>query len=98
MHFMEIILLLIALSLSFIHDAHGQINVPVQKPNILFIAVDDLNDWAGYLGGHSGMKIHTPNIDRFAASSMIFLPMHTHRARKTILKSLRFGRGRPVCP
>ena len=22
------------------------------KPNILFIAIDDLNDWVGYLGGH----------------------------------------------
>ena len=63
MHLMEIILLLIALSLSFIQNANGQINVSVQKPNILFIAVDDLNDWAGFMGGHSGMKIHTPNLD-----------------------------------
>ena len=31
------------------------------KPNILFIAIDDMNDWVGYLDGHSGMKIHTPN-------------------------------------
>ena len=23
------------------------------KPNILFIAIDDMNDWVGYLGGHS---------------------------------------------
>ena len=54
---MEIILLLIALSLSFIQNADGQINASVQKPNILFIAVDDLNDWAGFMGGHPGMKI-----------------------------------------
>ena len=34
------------------------------KPNILFIAVDDLNDWVGCLGGHPQAK--TPNIDAFA--------------------------------
>ena len=51
--------------------------MPVQKPNILFIAVDDLNDWAGFLGGHPGMKIQTPNIDRLAAASMIFTNAHT---------------------
>jgi arylsulfatase A-like enzyme len=46
-------------------------------PNVLFIAIDDLNDWAGFLGGHPGMKIHTPNLDRFAASSMVFTNAHT---------------------
>lgn len=46
-------------------------------PNILFIAVDDLNDWVGFMNGHSGMKIHTPNLDRFAARSMIFTNAHT---------------------
>src|SRR5438445_6571064 len=30
------------------------------KPNVLFFAVDDLNDWVGVLGGHAGVK--TPNI------------------------------------
>ena len=24
----------------------------IGKPNILFISIDDLNDWTGYLGGH----------------------------------------------
>ena len=48
-----------------------------KKPNIIFIAVDDMNDWVGYLGGHCGMKIHTPNIDRLAKASMIFTNAHT---------------------
>jgi arylsulfatase A-like enzyme len=48
-----------------------------EKPNILFIAVDDMNDWVGFLGGHPGMKIHTPNLDRLAASSMVFTNAHT---------------------
>lgn len=35
------------------------------KSNVLLIAVDDLNDWIGCLGGHPQAK--TPNIDRLAA-------------------------------
>lgn len=40
------------------------------KPNILMIAVDDLNDWVGVYGGHPQVK--TPNMDRLAKSSMVF--------------------------
>jgi hypothetical protein len=39
-------------------------------PNVLFIAVDDLNDWTGFLGGHPQAK--TPNMDRLADRSMVF--------------------------
>ncbi len=69
--------ILIALNLLAFFNAKAQVNAANEKPNILFIAVDDMNDWAGFLDGHSGMKIHTPNIDRFAASSMIFTNAHT---------------------
>lgn len=41
-----------------------------RKPNVLFIAVDDLNDWIGCLGGNPQTK--TPNLDRFAASGVLF--------------------------
>ena len=40
------------------------------KPNVLFIAVDDLNHWVGHLGGHPNS--HTPNIDRLAARGVSF--------------------------
>lgn len=40
------------------------------KPNILFIAVDDLNDWVGHLGGHPQSK--TPHIDRLAGMGVSF--------------------------
>ena len=68
-----------------------------KKPNILFIAIDDMNDWVGYLGGHSGMKIHTPNIDRLARSSMIFTNAHTPSpacapARAAILTGVHHAR------
>ena len=41
-----------------------------RPPNVLFIAVDDLNDWVGCLGGHPQAK--TPNIDRLAAQGVLF--------------------------
>ena len=44
------------------------------KPNILFIAVDDLNDWIGCLKGHP--QTLTPNIDRLAASGVLFTNAH----------------------
>jgi arylsulfatase A-like enzyme len=40
------------------------------RPNVLFIAVDDLNDWVGCLGGHPQVK--TPNIDALAARGVNF--------------------------
>ena len=40
------------------------------KPNVLFIAVDDLNDWVGFLGGHP--QAHTPNIDSLANEGAVF--------------------------
>lgn len=41
-----------------------------QKPNVLFIAIDDLNHWVGHLGRHPQTK--TPNIDRLAKSGVTF--------------------------
>jgi arylsulfatase A-like enzyme len=43
---------------------------PVRSPNILMIAVDDLNHWVGYLGRNR--QTITPNIDRLAASATSF--------------------------
>ncbi|MFA5688727.1 MAG: sulfatase [Kiritimatiellales bacterium] len=40
------------------------------SPNVLFIAIDDLNDWVGCFGGNPQAK--TPNIDRLAASGIKF--------------------------
>ena len=40
------------------------------RPNVLFISVDDLNDWVGVYGGHPQAK--TPHIDRFAQQAMVF--------------------------
>ena len=44
------------------------------KQNVLFIAIDDLNDWVGCLGGHPGAI--TPNLDRLAARGVLFTNAH----------------------
>jgi arylsulfatase A-like enzyme len=43
-------------------------------PNVLFISVDDLNDWVNCMGGRSG--VHTPNIDRLAQRGVLFSNAH----------------------
>jgi len=48
--------------------AFGQ--TPKTKPNVLFIAIDDLNDWIGALGGHP--QAVTPNLDRLAKRGVLF--------------------------
>ncbi|MDG2254817.1 MAG: sulfatase-like hydrolase/transferase [Opitutaceae bacterium] len=49
--------------------------VSTSNPNILFIAVDDMNDWVGCLNGHPDAI--TPNIDRLAARGTLFTNGHT---------------------
>lgn len=49
-------------------------SVAAERPNVLFIAVDDLNDWIGSLGGHPQAK--TPHLDRLAAGGTVFLNAH----------------------
>lgn len=39
-------------------------------PNVLFISIDDLNDWVGCLGGHPDAKTH--NLDRLAKKGVLF--------------------------
>lgn len=39
--------------------------------NVLFVAIDDLNDWVGCLGGNSQVK--TPNIDKFAKENAMVM-------------------------
>lgn len=59
-------LLVSALGLSLILPA-----AIANRPNVVFIAIDDQNDWIGALGGHPVVK--TPNIDRLARRGTIFL-------------------------
>jgi len=38
--------------------------------NVLFIVLDDLNDWTGFLKGHP--QAQTPNMDRLAQQGVAF--------------------------
>ena len=44
------------------------------RPNVLFISIDDLNDWLGVLDTNHQTK--TPNIDRLAARGVTFTNAH----------------------
>lgn len=54
--------------------AFAQSDGDPQRPNVLFIAVDDLADWCGCLRGHPDAQ--TPNIDRLAARGVLFTNAH----------------------
>ena len=45
-----------------------------KRPNVLFIAIDDLNDWVGCFGGHP--QAITPNMDRLAKRGVRFTNAH----------------------
>jgi arylsulfatase A-like enzyme len=65
---------------------------PAAPPNVLFIVIDDLNDWVGCLGGHP--QAQTPNLDRLAARGTLFLNAHVQAplcnpSRASVLAGLR---------
>lgn len=62
------------------------------KPNVVFIAIDDQNDWIGCLKGHPLAK--TPNIDRLAGRGTLFTNAHCQAplcnpSRTSLMLSLR---------
>ncbi len=61
------------------------------RPNVLFLSVDDMNDWVGALGY---APARTPNIDRLAARGALFANAHApspkcNPSRTAILSGLR---------
>ena len=61
--------LLLAVSIGLAAAANA-----AQKPNVILITVDDLNDWVGCMGGQPNVK--TPNIDRLAARGVLYTNAH----------------------
>lgn len=63
-----------------------------EQPNVLFIAVDDLNNWLGCLNGYSNTK--TPNMDKLASQGVLFSNAHCQAplcgpSRASIMSGLR---------
>ena len=61
------------------------------RPDVVFIVLDDLNDWVGVLGGHP--QSNTPNIDGLAARGVSFSNAHCNAptcnpSRKSFLSGL----------
>jgi arylsulfatase A-like enzyme len=50
------------------------INAADERPNVLFISLDDMNDWLGCYGGHPDAV--TPNIDKLAERAVLFTNAH----------------------
>ena len=78
---------LLALLCVFCGPAHA-----APKPNVLFLAIDDQNDWIGCLGGHPQVK--TPHIDRLARRGTLFTNAHCQAplcnpSRTSLLTGLR---------
>ena len=64
---------------------------PVDRPNVLFIAIDDLNDWVGCMGHPHA---HTPHIDHLAERGTLFLNAHVqgvlcNPSRASVMLGLR---------
>lgn len=69
---------------------HAQTSI--DRPNILFIGIDDYNDWAGILETHP--QVVTPNIDRLAERGTLFTNAHVQApvcnpSRVSLLTGLR---------
>ena len=86
---MRLIIWILPLVLLNILGAHA---VAAERPNILFIAIDDQNDWIGCLGGHP--QVRTPNIDRLADRGTLFANAHCqsplcNSSRTSLMTGLR---------
>lgn len=70
----------------------GEPGESAKRPNVLFIAIDDQNDWIGCLSGHP--QIQTPNIDGLAERGTVFLNAHCqsplcNSSRTSLMTGLR---------
>jgi len=73
---------------------NGRAAEPARRPNVLFIAVDDLNHWVGHLGRNR--QTRTPNIDRLAKMGVTFTRAYCaapvcNPSRAALLSGMRPG-------
>lgn len=82
------LLVFLGLLISFCRSATLQ----AEQPNVLLIAIDDLNNWVGCLGGHP--QARSPNIDQLAERGTLFTNAHCQApicnpSRTSIMYGLR---------
>ncbi|MBB6463268.1 sulfatase-like hydrolase/transferase [Flammeovirga kamogawensis] len=53
-----------------------ELSIVGAKLNVVMIVLDDLNDYAGFMGGH--LQTKTPNIDRLASQGVSFMNAHSN--------------------
>ena len=61
---LSVLAVVLACLFSLEHDARG-----ADKPNVVMICIDDLNDWLGCMGN---TQVKSPNIDKLANSGVLF--------------------------
>ncbi len=84
--------ILLFISLASLLAISPAVAATAAKPNVLFIAIDDQNDWIGPLRGHPLAR--TPNLDRLAARGTTLLNAHCQAplcnpSRTSLMLSLR---------
>ena len=74
MHRRDFVRLALGSGVAALFSKQGRAAVAQDRPNVLFIAVDDLNHWVGYTGRNK--QIRTPNIDRLSKMGVSFSNAH----------------------
>src|SRR4051794_11180041 len=85
---------LLSLALAAAASWHAPAAETPKRPNVLFIAVDDLNHWVGHLGRNP--QARTPNLDRLAKRGVTFTRAYRaapvcNPSRVALLSGLRPG-------
>lgn len=70
----QVMVRIIILSILLFTTSFSKAKQPNDRPNILMICVDDLNNWLSCMNGHSNAK--TPNIDQLANEGILFTNAH----------------------
>lgn len=63
------------LRLGLVVTLGGSLLAGPKPPNVLFISVDDMRAWTGFLDGYEG-PVHTPHLDQLAAQGINFTNAH----------------------
>ncbi|MEM9586258.1 MAG: sulfatase [Planctomycetota bacterium] len=82
----------LAIGLPAVNAAAQEPTIKTKRPNVLMIAIDDLNDWVEPLSGHSQVK--TPAMNQLASRGLTFTNAHCQAplcnpSRSSLLSGLR---------